>query len=333
MADQRINAIGELYFYTVLRWGGHSDEAIRALWNKRVSPDGFRRALRYFHDACVAMGINPESLRRYDDVRRALYGVMDHMWRIDKRSAKVIGEMKSAVSTTFGYCFPDKPLLSHDRATKHLLVSYNRNRPLRKKQLELTFSWKQLLTGLKTLPLPAALSTRALAGKTACLVRGATGTRTSEIAQMDREATAPSVDGKTWSFWVRIKNHPQLEMVTVHKNDDPRIDPIAHLLELQARAGSSPGAQGSSSFWLRPDGTLMSPAVIRAETAKTMKAAGIQDNHSYHIKHATVTHLIDSGIREAEARSFLRHSQKSRVMEDRYVDYHNFEKCVQALKQ
>lgn len=331
-----MNAKGEALFYTVLRSAGsYDDDEVRSLWEKRCEQarNNFRRCLRYFHEACEKRGIVAEELRRYKDVRLALHKAMAQLRREGQRSPRVIGDVKTAVSVTYGYRFPDKPLLTHDRVARDLLASYMKGTPVRRPQLEIPFTWQQLAAGLKQLPLPADLETPALAGKTACLVRATTGTRTTEIAQIDREATKPSPDGRTWSFWLRVKNRPQLEKVTVHKNDDVRIDPIAHLLEMRTRARRTPTASSCHSIWLRADGSKMTPRVIRAATVKTMHAAHVNDNCSYHLKHCVATYLIDAGLRESEIRSFLRHSQSSRVLEERYIDFHNNNKCIRALTE
>jgi site-specific recombinase XerD len=330
-----VNAKGEALFYSVLRGGGSEDDEIRALWNKRgaKAQDNFRRCLRYFLEACDRIGIAAGSLARYGDAQRALRGAMTELWRQREHSARVIGEVKTAVSITFGYRFPNKPNLTDDRVAKDLLVSYHKEEPTRKKHLQLSFTWKQLTDGLKTLPPPAELDDRALVGKTACLVRGVTGTRTLEIAQMDREATSPSPDGRSWDFWLRIKGRSYQEKVTVYSNEDVLLDPIAHVLEVRTRARRAASAGGSTSLWLRADGSLMTPEVIRAETARTMQSVGIVESRSYLIKHATVTYLIDRGVSDSKVRNFLRHKQSSKAMEERYTDYHNNQECVKVLNE
>jgi hypothetical protein len=333
-ADPRVNAVGENLFGVVLRVGGIPDDQIESLWKKRgvQAQNNFRRCLWYFYNACSSIGMNPESISSYEQARGALRSAMEMLSKEGKRSARVIGDVKSAVSIMFGYRFSDKPALATERVAKDLLLAYHRQKPTQKKHLELCFTWKELAIGLATLPLPAELDTHELVGKTACIVRGMTGLRTTEIVQLNPEDTDPSPDGEKWSFWVRIKGRLDLERVTIEKNADAHIDPIAHLLQIRTRGRRRTPALRCPSFWLRDDGSLMSAAVIRAESAKTMQAVGIKDTHSYHIKHAAATALVDSGVAEAKIRSFLRHRQSSRVLMENYVDLHNNQECVKVLK-
>jgi site-specific recombinase XerD len=328
-----VNAKGEQFFRDLLAQTGRSARQIDALWKVRCTKaqDNFRRSLRYFVDYCKALHVDPLRIHTYHKAEHTLTEAMQRMFDSNKHSVRVIADMKTAVSILFGLRLTRKPILAEDRVVKTLLRSYNHQRPLLKKTLHLPYTHKQYKDGAKQQPLPAQLSTRMLHGKTIDLLRAMHAVRTTEAAQMDREASDPSPDGSTWTFQLLIKHKGFKQEVTVKRNADIHLDPIAHLLEVRRRARLTKTAATNRFMWLRDNGTLMSENALRNASRDSMKDAGINDKRSYHLKHMAATDLMDKGVHPEKIRSFLRHSRASNALMDNYVDDHNGKECVDIL--
>jgi hypothetical protein len=327
-----VNAKGERFFRESLAQTGRSESLIDTLWKARCTKaqDSFRRSLRYYVEGCEALQINPLRINSYNRAEHSLSEVMQRMFDAGKYSVRVIADMKTAVSILFSLRLPRRPKLSEDHVVQTLLQSYTRQRPLRKKRLHLPYTHSQYKEGARKQMLPGQLSTRMLHGKTIDLLRSMHSLRTTEAAQMDREATSPSLDGSSWTFDLKIKGSGVQE-VTIKRNADVHLDPIAHLLEVRRRARLTDAAAGNTSMWLRDDGTVMSEQALRNASKAAMQDAGIDDNCSYHLKHMAATELMDKGVDPEKIRSFMRHRKSSNYLLDNYVDDHNSKECVDVL--
>jgi site-specific recombinase XerD len=180
-------------------------------------------------------------------------------------------------------------------------------------------------------PTPQQLRTRTLQGRTLNLLLSFGGLRTTEAAQLDREATNPAPDGATWTFTVLIKQHHDMEEVVIHKHADPRLDPITHLLEVRRRARLT--GSTSRSFWIRDNGTELSEKCMRTAAAKSLQEANLDEPCSYHLKHMAATDLIDRGVAMHKIRSQFRHKQASTAVMDHYIDAHSNRECKELLEE
>jgi hypothetical protein len=290
-----------------------------------------RRFLRYYVDECKSLKINPRKLTKYRLARRSLLHTMQHMFDERKRSVRTIADVKSAVSNLFHLRFPHKLKLAYDPVVQSLIASYYNQRPPIKKALHLKHTLQQFKDGMREQPPPSQLPTRILHGSATNFLLTFSGLRASESAQLDREATDPSPDGKTWKFPALIKQHHAVEEVVAHGHEETNLSTIAYLLEARRHAhltGSS-----SRSFFIRDDGTKLSEACMRSAGMAALHKARLHDMTWYQLKHMASTFLVDSGAPPHKIRSQLHHKKDSNALLDHYVDWHNNEECARILAE
>jgi hypothetical protein len=185
--------------------------------------------------------------------------------------------MKGAVSNHFHLRFLHKPELSKDPVVLELIKSYHQ-RPVVKKTLDLKYTHSEYKSALRTQPPPQQLRTRILHGRTINLLLSFSGLRTTEAAQLDREATNPSLDGRTWRFNSLIKQHNAIEEIVVHRQDKSYLDHIVHLLEVRRRARLA--GPTSCSFWIRDDGTELSGQCMGTAAEAALQEVNIDEPNS-----------------------------------------------------
>jgi site-specific recombinase XerD len=257
---------------------------------------------------------------------------MQWMWESEKKpTARVMTEMKTAVSTLFRLRFTSSPSLADNAVVQSMVKSFRRQKPVLKRRPQLNWKWAQMKDFLRTQQPPHLLTRQQLSDKAVTLVRAFTGLRSTEVRQLVREKTNPSADGRSWKFVILGKRRTDKEEIVVPGHSEIRLDPIAHLVELRKRVRQMRYAKTNKSFWVRRNGKEMGEGAIRKASARMMAAAGIKDKRSYHLKHATATELMDRRIEPEKIRSFLRHSQSSKALMKNYVDLHNNAECVEVL--
>jgi hypothetical protein len=254
---------------------------------------------------------------------------MQQMFDKRKRSVRTIADVKSAVSNLFHLRFPNKLKLANDPVVQTLIASYYNQRPPIKKALHLKHTHQQFKDAMRRQPSPTQLCTRILHGTAINFLLAFSGLRASESAQLDREATDPSPDGKTWKFESLIKQHHAVEEVAAHGHEETNLSTIAYLLEVRRRARLTGSL--SRSFWIRDDGTQLSEACMRTAGMAALQEAGLHGMNWYHLKHMASTTLVDSGVPPHKIRSQLHHKKDSNALLDHYVDWHSNEECVRIL--
>jgi site-specific recombinase XerD len=109
--------------------------------------------------------------------------------------------------------------------------------------------------------------------------------------------------------------------------EEEALDPIRHLVQLRNRIrkkkAESDECMEETCFWMKENGSKMGYDAIRAACTETMAAAGIQDTHGHHLKHAVVTELERAGTRTERIVEYARHKPGSGVWAEHYLDKGN----------
>jgi hypothetical protein len=308
---------------------GKKTRTAERLWGSRKDPRNFRRHMTYFAQACDALDIMVNELHTYEEAVDAMAEAMEYMWAEKRRPATVIRDVKGAVSTTYAYVYGKQ--MSEHKMIQDLLKAYLHSNPPIKQPLKLKWKLKQLLDHFRAQRRPRYLEWDALIAKTACLLRIFVALRLTEAMQLQCEDTEPNEDQSEWEFVVQIKLKDHRDIITVHKNDDETIDPIAHLIELRERIRTIGEEAENGSFWIRYDGSAVRYETVRRSVVSVMHEAGIDDTHAYHLKHAALTALVEENALPVNITNFARHKNGSTTYLDNYAVMTGSKKCASVL--
>jgi site-specific recombinase XerD len=171
-----------------------------------------------------------------------------------------------------------------------------------------------------------------LVGVCSVLCMAFTALRFTEMYKLNMNATDPDHAHGFWKLWTQVKGHNYLEPVFLHVVEEPNLNPVAALLELRNRIRVIDGKE--DSFWHRLESNRLIPLTydeLRGVAAQVLKEAGIEENRPYHIKHAVMTCLDESGVSAKDIAAFARHRFESMAQYKHYVSYDGGKKNVSVI--
>jgi hypothetical protein len=328
-------------FAQLLRQAGLDKRQIRDDWNERKTQSRFRREMRYFWEALVALNINPVTLNSAALAENALVRALrwlreerrDDKGRPAHLSASVCSHVSSAVCTTFAY-ISSWPKLTGSTSLRATLRAQQRADPVVERDVELSWELAQLWRFIRALPPMARLPWLMLIGVTIILLRVFGRLRFTELDQLDAEATEPDASGR-WRFVTLIKLHRRPQQICVDSLREVALDPIRHLLMVRNKVRkmkeNMEEAMENTGFWVNENGTKMSYAQIRNSVIEVMRAAGIPNPKPHQLKAAAITELKKRGVCDADLVQYARHVHGSHTWANFYWDADNCRENLQKL--
>jgi integrase len=310
-------------------------------WNERKANAHFRREMRYFWEALVALNINPTTLTTAALAENALIRALRwlHKQRRDDNGLtanltnSVCGQVKSAACTTFAYITP-WPKLTSSPSIRATLRAQQREDPTVEQDLELDWEIAQLWEYIRKLPPLIQLAWLTLIGVTIILVRVFGRLRFTELAQLDAEATDPDEQGRWW-FVTLIKLHRRPQQICIDTIPEEALDPVRHLLAVRSRVREkkkkTKNVVAGTSFWMGENGEKMTYKQIRNSVIEVMRAAGINNPKPHQLKAAAITELKKRGASEADIVQYARHVHGSRTWAKHYWDADNCRDSTRKL--
>jgi integrase len=283
----------------------------------------YRRGFTLFSVLLKKSGVDPLSIK---DVSMAVASLIRAFKMACELKVKLsaIVLMKTAVIKLFSFMFNED--LSHMPMVKMALRYFTLSEMPRKEMLRLQWSVDQLLAYLMKLPPFEVMEFNQLTAVAIVLCMAFTALRFSELYSLDVNETLPDIERNEWRFWIHVKGHDFKEPVVLHKVSDDRLDPINALWTLRSRLYGSLAAKKEEpkGFWYKlveEDYILLTYDGLRAAAVLILRQAGIRENRPYHIKHAILTCLHESGTSAKDIAAFARHRLESMAAYHHYISY------------
>jgi integrase len=283
----------------------------------------YRRGFTLFSAVLKRSNIDPLSISTVDRAVAALIRALKVASEIRTRLSTIL-LMKTAVVRLFSFMFNQD--LSHMPMVRMALKCLTLNEMPRKEMLRLRWSVDQLLRYLRELPSFEAMEFNQLTAVTVVLCMAFTALRFSEIYSLDIQETLPDRGKREWKFWVHVKGHDFKEPVVLHGVDESHLDPLSALWILRSAvyAFSALKKEKPVGFWYRLVDKEYIPLTydgMRLAAARVLQQAGIEENRPYHIKHAVLTCLHESGCSAKDIAAFARHRFESMAAYHHYISY------------
>jgi hypothetical protein len=293
----------------------------------------YRRGFTLFSVILRRCGVDPLSINTVDRAVAALIRALKVASELKTRLSTIF-LMKTAVLRLFSFMFNVD--LSHMPMVKMALRCLTLNEMPRKEMLRLQWSVDQLLNYLMRLPSFETMEFNQLTAVTFVLCMAFTALRFSEIYSLYVQESLPDRGKKEWRFWVHIKNHDFKEPVVLHGVDDPHLDPLSALWTLRSAVYNALALKREKpvGFWYRMVGKECVPLGydgMRTAAARVLQQAGIDESRTYHIKHAVLTCLHESGTSAKDIAAFARHRFESMAAYHHYISYDGGKMSVQNI--
>jgi integrase len=293
----------------------------------------YRRGFTLFSVILRKCGVDPLSINTVDRAVAALIRALKVASELKTRLSTIF-LMKTAVLRLFSFVFNVD--LSHMPMVKMALRCLTLNEMPRKEMLRLQWSVDQLLNYLMRLPSFETMEFNQLTAVTVVLCMAFTALRFSEIYSLDIQETLPDRGKKEWRFWVHIKNHDFKEPVVLHGVDDSHLDPLSALWTLRSAVYNALALKREKpvGFWYRMVEKECIPLGydgMRTAAVRILQQAGIEENRPYHIKHAVLTCLHESGTSAKDIAAFARHRFDSMAAYHHYISYDGGKMSVQNI--
>jgi hypothetical protein len=329
----RINDPGETLFRQVLTSFGFDDRTVQDCWDERKgnTQRKFRRELRYYVDGLKALNIDPRTIDSFEKAEQAILKVVHWLHDVMGKSPSVVSDTVSTVGVMYGYK-ASLSKLSASKALRSAIKVMKRRKPKVRRELKLNWKLADLWRHFRSQGVPEDLVWDDLVCKCVCLARVFGRLRYTEIQQLDAEEREPTTEG--WEFVVMLKGRVEATVITIARNEELALDPVQHLIELRERIRKKKRERvcmEETGFWMMEDGKKMGYDEIREAGARAMRAAGIEDNRSYHMKHAAITELQRLRVQPENIVAFARHRQGSTVWASSYLDSGNSLNSVEEL--
>jgi site-specific recombinase XerD len=247
-----------------------------------------------------------------------------------KFTVSAVSLMRTAMIRLFSFVFDED--FSKMKVFQVALKYYKRDKLPKKDVLHLKWSIEDLFRYLMTLAPFEDLPFEKLVGVTLVLCIVFTALRYTEIQRLSMETDEPDLKEGYLKLWTQVKGHEYLEPVFLHVMNEPRLDPVAALMELKRRIKEYD--QKEKHFWCKVvDGKLetLSYNEIRKVVIEVLAEAGIDEKHPYHIKHAVLTCLDKNGASAREIATFARHRFESMTAYKHYLSSDRGKKSVTSL--
>jgi site-specific recombinase XerD len=295
----------------------------------------YRRGFTLFSVLLKRSGVDPLTIKDVDTAVAALIRALKVACEI-KSKLSAIFVMKTAVIRLFSFMFNVD--LSHMPMVKMALRCLTLNDLPRKEMLRLRWSVDQLLMYLMNLPMFELMEFNQLTAVAIVLCMAFTALRFSEIYNLDIQESSPSEDKSEWKFWVHVKGHDFKEPVILHRIDNCHLDPVSALSTLRIRlcALVAGGKEKPIGFWykvLDKDCSPLSYDGVRGAAMQILHQAGINETKPYHIKHAVLTCLHESGASARDIAAFARHRFESMAAYQHYISYDAGKMSVKSIVQ
>jgi hypothetical protein len=283
----------------------------------------YRRGFTLFDRLLRRSGVDPLSIENVDMAVASLIRALKVACDLKVRLSTIF-LMKTAVVRLFSFMFNTD--LSHMPMVKMALRCLTLNEMPRREMLRLQWSVDQLLIYLTKLPFFAVMEFNQLTAVTVVLCMAFTALRFSELYSLDIQETLPNVERTEWKFWVHVKGHDVKEPVIIHKVSDAHLDPVDALWTLRSKVYGLLAARKEKplGFWYKSvneEYVRLTYDGIRAAAVLILHQAGIRENRPYHIKHAVLTCLHESGTSAKDIAAFARHRLESMAAYHHYISY------------
>jgi integrase len=283
----------------------------------------YRRGFTLFSRLLKKAGVDPLSIENVDMAVASLIRAFKVACELKIRLSAIF-LMKTAVIRLFSFIFNVD--LSHMPMVTMALRCFTLSEMPRREMLRLQWSVDQLLIYMMKLPSFEVMEFNQLTAVAIVLCMAFTALRFSEMYNLDVKETSPDIEKNEWKFWVHIKGHDFREPVVLHRVNDSHLDPLRALWTLRSRLHESLTIKGKEpvSFWykfINGNYVLLSYDGVRAAAVQVLQLAGINEKKPYHIKHAVLTCLHESGVSAKDIAAFARHRFESMAAYYHYISY------------
>jgi site-specific recombinase XerD len=242
--------------------------------------------------------------------------------------------MKTAMVRVFSFVFNVD--LGQSSVLKAALRYYTIQKLPKKEPVRLNWNIDQLFNYLKGLKKFTEMDFDLLTAVAASLCMSLTALRFTELLQLWVFDSEPNLTDGNWKLYTHVKNHDYIEPVWLHTVDDEHLNPVSALCELRERVRSWYAGQNKmyKTLWhklVNNDLIPLSYDDLRSSVRSILRAAGIDDNRPYHIKHAALTSLNERGASANELANFARHKHGSMVAYQNYVSNDGGKRSVERL--
>jgi hypothetical protein len=292
----------------------------------------YRRGYTLFSNLLLELGMDSVDIVNPGVALSALMRALNLAFN-KKLMLASIRNMKTAVVRLFSFMFNAdfKTLPMVRMGLRFYTLS---NLPRKRPYLNLKWNVVQLLSYVSQLPVFAKMSFNTLTDVVTLLCIAFTAVRFTEMFDWDLFETVPEIDSGMWEMWTHVKKQDCLSPVTLRNVYDEHLDAMKGLMELKSRIVRL--IREPHTWWWKQEVASYRPLVydeFRKGPARIMAAAGIKDTHGYHVKHASMTGLLNEGAPMYEVTAFARHKFGSMAAYEHYISYDGGKKSVDRLME
>jgi hypothetical protein len=286
----------------------------------------YRRGFTLFSRMTKEIGVDCRSIDSSQRAIAVLVKVVKQAFR-SKIKLAAVNNMRTAMIRVFSFAFDCN--LSESMLVKTAMKFYTVSDLPKKEPLRLNWSIEDVFRYIISLPKFEDMEFDQLTSVTLVLCLAFTTLRFTELARVNVFETEPDFSLGTWKLWVRVKGHNCKEPVTLHVVEIRGLDPVSALWELRSRLKD----QKQGCWFADRDGKLLplSYNEIRSSALRVLSAAGVRDTHPYHIKHAVLSCLNQSGSSMSDIAAFARHRFGSMAAYEHYISYDGGKSSVNTL--